>query len=169
MLIRVLEEEDASFYRQIRLTALRTDPDAYGSTYEREARFALETFAERIKPGAARFTLGAVGDGGGGTLAGIASFVREESLKTSHKGNVYGVYVAPEMRGAGVGRALMLDLIGRARALDGLEQLNLAVMSDNLAAKRLYASVGFEPYGVERRALKYGGRYFDEDFMALRL
>lgn len=50
-----------------------------------------------------------------------------------------------------------------------MEQLNLSVMSDNLAAKRLYASVGFELYGVERRALKHGGRYFDEDLLALRL
>ncbi|CAI6083791.1 GNAT family N-acetyltransferase [Cohnella sp. JJ-181] len=189
MLIRVLEEADAEAYRQIRLEALMTDPDAYGSTYERESRFTLEMFAERIKRGAGRFVLGAeareggrevgeggreVGEGGaevreGGALAGIATFVREEGMKTAHKGNVYGVYVAPHARGAGVGKALMLDLIRRARALDGMEQINLAVMSGNLPAKRLYASLGFEVYGTERRAIKYGGRYFDEDWMALRL
>lgn len=169
MFIRLLEEADAGVYRQIRLNALKTDPDAYGSTYEREAQFALETFAERIKPGVGKFVLGAADRDGQGELVGIATFVREESAKSAHKGNVYGVYVATHARGTGVGRALMLDLIGRARVLDGMEQLNLSVMSDNLAAKQLYASVGFELYGVERRALKHGGRYFDEDLMALRL
>lgn len=169
MHIRLLEEADAEEYRRIRLNALETEPDAYGSTYERESEFALETFAERIKPTAGKFALGAAADEGSRKLIGIASFVRETGMKSAHKGNVYGVYVAPEARGKGAGKALMLDLVQRARSLEGMEQINLAVVSDNVPAKRLYESLGFEVYGVERRAVKYGGRYFDEELMTLRL
>ncbi|GEO27969.1 hypothetical protein AAC03nite_37540 [Alicyclobacillus acidoterrestris] len=95
--------------------------------------------------------------------------MRENSLKTAHKGNVYGMYVAPEMRGRGLGKSLMLELINKARDCDGLEQINLTVVSKNEYAKRLYKSVGFEVYGVERNALKYNGQYFDEDLMVLFL
>jgi RimJ/RimL family protein N-acetyltransferase len=47
--------------------------------------------------------------------------------------------------------------------------MNLTVVSDNHPAKRLYESLGFETYGVERRALKYNGQYYDEDLMVLWL
>jgi len=164
-----LEETDAEEYRRIRLDALKTEPDAYGSTYERESAFALETFAERIKPTAGKFALGAVADGGSRKLIGIANFVRETGMKTAHKGNVYGVYIAPEARGKGAAKALLLELIQIARSLEGMEQINLAVIADNVPAKRLYESLGFEVYGVERRAVKSGGRYFDEELLALRL
>ena len=56
-----------------------------------------------------------------------------------------------------------------AREMDGLEQVNLCVVSNNERAKKLYQSVGFEIYGTERNALKYNDRYFDEDLMALHL
>ncbi|MNC69114.1 hypothetical protein D3C87_2208900 [compost metagenome] len=50
-----------------------------------------------------------------------------------------------------------------------MERLNLTVVSDNEPARRLYTSVGFQVYGVERKALKTGGIYYDEDLMVLEL
>lgn len=75
------------------------------------------------------------------------------------------MYVSQDMRGNGLGRLLMLELIRKAKDCDGLEQINLTVVSNKESAKQLYRSVGFEIYGVERNALKYNGQYFDEDFM----
>jgi hypothetical protein len=37
-----------------------------------------------------------------------------------------------------------------------------------VAAQKLYASVGFESYGRERRALRVGEQCIDEDYMALK-
>ncbi|BFT72233.1 GNAT family N-acetyltransferase [Paenibacillus sp. P36] len=48
-----------------------------------------------------------------------------------------------------------------------MEQINLIVLSENVIAKKLYKSLGFEIYGVEHKALKYNGQYFDEDLMVL--
>ena len=36
-------------------------------------------------------------------------------------------------------------------------------------AKSLYASFGFETYGIEKQAILFNGEYFDEDLMALHL
>ncbi|MDQ8734473.1 GNAT family N-acetyltransferase [Paenibacillus sp. LHD-38] len=166
MIIRVLDEQDAGLYQDLRLNALKNNPEAFGSTYEREEKFSLETVIERIKPTKDKFVLGAFDDGC--SLVGSVGFVRENGLKTSHKGNVFGMYVAPEGRGQGVGKSLMLELSRKAKVCDGLEQINLAVISENHAAKKLYTSIGFKVYGVEQNALKYKGQYFDEDYMVLK-
>lgn len=167
MNIRVLNESDAPFYQELRLSALKVNPEAFGSTYEREVEFPLEMVIERIKPTKDKFVLGAFDDSG--SLMGSVTFMQENSLKTSHKGNIFGMYVAPESRGYGVGKSLLHELIKKARLCEGLEQINLAVISENESAKRLYKSLGFEVYGVEPNALKYNGQYFDEDLMVLNL
>jgi RimJ/RimL family protein N-acetyltransferase len=120
-----------------------------------------------MKPASDKFVLGAFDDGG--SLVGIVAFMHESGFKTAHKGNVFGMYVAPELRGHGLGKSLMLELITNARECDGLEQINLTVVSENEFAKRLYKSVGFETYGVERNSLKFNGQYFDEDLMVLKI
>ena len=50
-----------------------------------------------------------------------------------------------------------------------VEDLCLTVVASNAAARRLYSSVGFKEYGLERRALKIDGKYYDEVLMALPL
>jgi RimJ/RimL family protein N-acetyltransferase len=47
----------------------------------------------------------------------------------------------------------------------GVELLQLAVVSDNEPARRLYARLGFVEYGIEKKSLKQGGRYTDEVLM----
>jgi ribosomal protein S18 acetylase RimI-like enzyme len=83
---------------------------------------------------------------------------------------IYSMYVAPEARGQGVGRALLSEVIARARALDGVEQVYLEVVASVPAARALYRSLNFEVYGRRARALKLDdGRYLDEELMVLWL
>ncbi len=58
------------------------------------------------------------------------------------------LYVAPERRGAGLGRALLRALEGEARAA-GVGQLHLEVERENGAARRLYVQEGFASTGRE--------------------
>ncbi|OOC62553.1 GNAT family N-acetyltransferase [Paenibacillus ihbetae] len=167
MKISVLNGADASVYQAVRLDGLRRDPYAFGSTYDRESKFSLETVSERVQPSRGKFVLGAFGEDG--SLVGIVTFMRESGIKTLHKGNVFGMYVIPEKRGMGVGRKLMEELIRRAREVEGVEQINLTVVSENHPAKQLYQSIGFQTFGLERNALKFEGQYFDEEWMVLRL
>lgn len=169
MAIRLLDENDAEAYRALRLRALRENPEAFGASYEETADRPLAEVAERLRPAGdppERFTLGAYVDG---ALAGNVTFVREQGAKVRHKGFIVGMFVAPEQRGRGLGAALMEAAIARARALPGLERINLAVVTTNVAARALYKRLRFESYGLERHALKQDGRYHDEDLMVLRL
>ncbi|WP_404427389.1 GNAT family N-acetyltransferase [Ureibacillus chungkukjangi] len=167
MNIRVLNVADAQIYHELRLRALQTDPESFGSTYEREVNFPIEAVEERIRQAEDRYVLGAFEEGG--ALVGVVRFMRDTARKSKHKGNIYGMYVAPEVRGHGVGKKLMQEAIIRAKDFDGVEQIHLQVVSKNESAKKLYQSLGFTTYGIEPRGLKEGDEYFDEDLMILIL
>ena len=77
------------------------------------------------------------------------------------------MYVRPDHRAAGIGRTLVEAIIEHAR--QHVELLQLFVIADNLPARRLYASLGFVEYGIERHATKYHGEYHDDVLMALPL
>jgi ribosomal protein S18 acetylase RimI-like enzyme len=77
------------------------------------------------------------------------------------------MYVRPDARNARIGRQLIEAVIHHAR--HHVELIQLSVVSDNQAARRLYAGLGFVEYGVEKKSLKQCGHYYDEILMALDL
>jgi RimJ/RimL family protein N-acetyltransferase len=160
--VRLLSLAEAALYREIRLEALRRDADAFSSTFEEENARPLSFFADRLANSA---VFGAFR--GTEELAGVAGFFVEPGPKHAHKGMLVGMYVRPDARRAGVGRLLVEAVIEHARSR--VELIQLSVISDNRAARRLYASLGFEEYGFEKRAMKYRGRYHDEVLMAKML
>jgi RimJ/RimL family protein N-acetyltransferase len=156
--VRRLLPEDAALYREIRLEALKTEPDWFGSTFERESPEPLEWFADRLRRAAV------FGVFSRGELVGIAGFFIRSGRKEAHKGALWGMYVRPQARGCGIARRLVEAVIDHAR--QQVEVLQLTVVKDNAAARRLYARLGFVEYGVERNSLKQNGRYWDEVLMA---
>lgn len=114
------------------------------------------------------FTLGAYADQ---VLAGVASFARDgaDREKLRHKGMLFTMYVKKEFRGQGIAGQLLGAIIERVKAIPGIEQVNLVVLSDNVHAKKLYAKFGFEKYGTELHSSKWKDAYSDEDLMVLRL
>lgn len=166
MEIKLLNIEDAELYRELRLKSLKENPEAFLTTFEIEIAKPIEQVQQNLKPTNSRFTLGVFNVN---ELVGIVTFLRESNPKTIHKGNIYAMYVSPEFRDEGIGKLLIKELVKRATLLEGLELIYLTVISNNIAAKRLYESVGFTVYGTELNALKYEEKYWDEELMVLRL
>ena len=64
---------------------------------------------------------------------------------------------------------MMEALIARLRKVEDLRQVSLSVATTQPTAKRLYATVGFQLFGLERRALQVGDDYVDEEHHVLML
>lgn len=165
--VRLLTAEDAAQYRRVRLQALAEHPEAFGSSAEDFAVQPLESVAERLANQTERFSL--FGVFVGDELVGLVGFGRDNGLKVRHRGGIYQMYVSPEQRGRGLGWQLLEYAVDYARQLPGLEEINLAVTVGNDPARRLYERFGFAFSHREPRYIKFDGRYYDIDWMTLRL
>jgi ribosomal protein S18 acetylase RimI-like enzyme len=157
--VRQLTLSDAESFRELRLEGLRLNPEAFGSTYDFEKDQPLTRYTGWLTNST---VFGAFQNS---HLIGTASFTQLSGLKDSHKGLLRAMYVRPAHRRSGAGRQLVQAVIETAR--QKVEQVQLAVVSDNQPAIRLYQSLGFRQYGLEPHALKHNGIYSNEILMSL--
>jgi ribosomal protein S18 acetylase RimI-like enzyme len=148
-----LGEDDWAVFRELRLHSLLESPDAFGSTYGEESprteRAWRDWAAGRWRGGTAAVFAGRADNGTAvGTSTG-AEYEVEPGVA-----HVYAMWVAPDARGAGVGRALVDAVADWARDR-GCDRLVLSVTESNQTARRFYQACGFEDTG-EREALREG-------------
>ncbi len=169
MEVRKLTVADAEAFWNIRLRALRDNPESFGASYEEILERGIAGITQGLRKRDTAPDDVTFGAFEGTTLVGIAGFRREEETKRRHKGVIWGMYVPQELRGKGIGKALLQAAIAYAKTLPDLEQINLSVVLTSREARHLFISLGFETYGLERRALRFNDRYFDQELMTLRL
>jgi GNAT superfamily N-acetyltransferase len=153
--VRHVEAHEAARLKTLRLRALAEDPDAFGSTYEREVELPDDWWAS----GAARSAAGreqrmfvAVADDD--RWLGMA-LARDDAGTAV----LNAMWVAPEGRGRGAGLALCDACAAWARER-GFDALYTSVVIGNAGAERLYARAGF---AFEREDTWTGhGRTLDE-------
>jgi GNAT superfamily N-acetyltransferase len=155
-----LGEDDWVAFREIRLRSLLDSPDAFGSTYGEESSQVEHAWrdwaAGRWRGGDAAVFAVRRADAAVGTATG-AEYEAEPGVA-----HVYAMWVAPDARGAGVGRALLEAVVGWARGR-GCERLVLRVTETNGTARRFYAACGFAETGV-REPLREGS---EQDVLVL--
>lgn len=97
-----------------------------------------------------------VADSGSGILGWVAFDQCRDADKTSHTGELWAIYLLPEVLGQGIGRELWL------RSLNELQQLSfydvtLWVLAQNARARQFYESAGFIPDPDSARDVAIGG------------
>lgn len=94
-----------------------------------------------------------------GKPVGLALYFDEYSTWRGRRG-VYlqDLYVAPAMRGAGLGRRLVKAVIDRTAA-EGATYMRLAVDADNKAAARFYERIGFSEVAEDQLFMLKGDAF----------
>ena len=101
-------------------------------------------------------------------VVGYASFGDWRAFDGYRHTVEHSVYVRNDQRGGGIGRALMLALIDRARAL-GKHVMVAGIEAGNTASITLHRRLGFHQVGVmEQVGMKFG-RWLDLAFLQLTL
>ncbi|NUT49251.1 MAG: GNAT family N-acetyltransferase [Saccharothrix sp.] len=135
MRLRRLGPEDWATWRDIRLTALAGDRDAFGSTLAAERRYDEARWRELLRPDRGVRVV-AEDPEPVGLVAGVPHELDPETLY------LYSMWVMPGFRRRGVGEALVGDVLAWARE-HGWARVQLRVFRGNDTARRLYARLGF--------------------------
>jgi ribosomal protein S18 acetylase RimI-like enzyme len=136
--VRAIGSDDWELARDVRLAALRDAPDAFASTYAREAAYTEERWRGWFHD---RFGMFIAYVEDRAEPAGLAGVYEEDGAA-----NLVSMWVRPDARGRGVGEALVNAAAGWARTR-GRDTLYLWVAEANEPARRLYERYGFTPTG----------------------
>ncbi len=134
---RIVDRDDWRLIRDVRLAALRTDPEAFHSTYAVEARYTEADWRRRAGGGELRVAV----DTFSGTVLGCLGTFEEPGAPPGAL-HLFGMWVAPAARGRGVARRLLEAAAEEARA-QGSDRLTLWVVRANERARTAYAGLGF--------------------------
>lgn len=122
--------------------------------------------AVRIWVGYSRIESGITAEWNGESV-GMANLYIQPYKKLAHT-CLFSIIVKNEMRGKGIGSALLEQLMQHAKAKFKIETLHLEVYEGN-PAKRLYERAGFEEFGCQTRFIKQNGKYMAKIFMQKKL
>ncbi len=103
-----------------------------------------------------------------GEVIGYATFGDWRAFDGYRHTVEHSVYVLGSQRGGGVGRALMVALMERARAL-GKHVMVAGIEAGNTASIRLHEKLGFEKVGHLSEVGTKFGTWLDLAFMQIRL
>jgi len=160
---RLLEDQDARIYRDLRLEALKESPENFATTYEEDAVKSVADFMLRLNNDFA------VGCFHAETLVGSADFYVPDAhrSKLSHKGVIAGFFVRPKYRGTSAASGMVDEIV--ANLPDTVTQLHLSVLADNPRAVAFYEKAGFSAWGTEPKGSLHDGAYLDELHMVRML
>ncbi|MFI9009820.1 GNAT family N-acetyltransferase [Actinosynnema sp. NPDC053489] len=139
MRLRRLGPADWATWRDIRLTALNSDPGAFGATLAVEGKFDEARWREQLSPDKGVWVI-AEDPEPVGLVAGVPQEAHSDVLY------LYSMWVKPEFRRRGIGEALVTDVLAWARE-HGWSKVRLRVFRGNATARRLYERLGFAGEG----------------------
>lgn len=166
LVIREGEKGDAKtlldFINQV---AGETDFLTFGHNEFLTTEAELAEFIQKCQDGSNMLML--VGDVEG-EVAGHLTFKGGERPRVEHTGE-FGITVAREYWGLGIGTRLIETLIDWARESVLIRKINLRVHENNHRAIKLYHRLGFTEEGLISREYLIDGKFYGNVFMGLPL
>ncbi len=151
-------------YKELRLEALKKEPQAFGANYNETVSKPDDVWIERVKASE-------IGDKDlmyfaevNGKLIGMIGAFFNTNEKNQVVSNIWGVYVNEQFRGKGIGKKLMEQLINRVESNNKSKIIKLKVTRNQKEALSLYQRFGFKIVGTIKYILG-DGKEHDEYIM----
>lgn len=138
-MIERLKEGDGLRLKKIRLKALKSDPDAFGTTLEKVLNFSVDVWNEQT---ITLPTFIAVHEDRDVGMVRVGVDGEDPSVCW-----LISLWVSSEVRGSGISVALIQALLKECESR-GIEKVKLDVGDDNRAAIKLYEKMGFIRNGL---------------------
>jgi ribosomal protein S18 acetylase RimI-like enzyme len=150
VLVREVRPDEWRELRELRLAALATDEDAFGDTLALARARDDDAWCVYASDGVDSVTFVAVRDG---------RFVGMSRGRVHGTGaGLYGMWVAPDARGEGLGRRLVEAVLAWSRAR-GLLRVVLDAAEHRAPARALYRRCGFVETGLRRPMDRHPGHF----------
>jgi GNAT superfamily N-acetyltransferase len=164
-LVQRLGPDDAARLVALRREALETDPLAFAASIEDDRGLSLDLVRASLADAAEQAVFGYTTRG---RLAGMVGIARGSRVKQRHTATIWGMYVSPDARSGGAGRALLDAAVACARGWR-LAHVQLSVTEAAPVARRMYETAGFRVWGREPRALRWNRRFVDDYHLQMDL
>ncbi len=140
--VRRLAVGEWQTYRDMRLKSLQESPEAFVKTYDEEKDFEESVWLDRMRRADRLIATQ------NGTDIGILS-MRPADEEFEDAGEIFGLWVRPELRGQGVAVALFQEAVAEALK-DGHEHLVYWVGTENGPGVAFASARGFRPSEARR-------------------
>ncbi len=161
-MIKKLNKNDWQEWKEIRLEALKKSPDSFLSSFEEENKNPDNIWIEQLES-SIKFGY-FIND----KIVGCCGLLIEKAAKISHTATLIRMYVKDEVRGGGVGLALVNFIKDYAKK-NHIKHLYLGCNAENLGAVKLYKKCGFKIYGTRPDYTKVGNKFYDDLIMMCEL
>jgi len=155
---RLVTTSDWKQYKEIRLEALQKEPQAFGSSYNREKDRTEEEWRDKLSQSEnsqGKSFFYAVSEGKNFVAMGGA--YQDEN----DEWNIISIYTKKEYRGRGLGQTIINSIIGELKDRK-IKRAYLSVNSFQKTAQRLYEKNGFIVTRIIKDQLLGDGSYYDE-------
>lgn len=129
-------------FKEIRLAALKEEPQAFGSSYAKDEAYPDSIWQERLRDGESNkgIYLFAKLEG---KIIGMVMGGRTDEDKHAHLAHIWGTYDS-KSRGKGVGKELMQRVIEELGKDADIQKIRVGVNAEQKLAIKLYESFGFK-------------------------
>jgi ribosomal protein S18 acetylase RimI-like enzyme len=141
-----------------RLEALKTDPQAYGASYDENVKHPDSYWKQRLSDAADGTTSWLLFARQGECLVGMVGAL---ALFSEGAARVIAVYVTPDTRGQGTSMRLMEALLDELRRHPSFKRVILSVIVEQVAAVALYRRLGFNVISENTTRLGDGNDHVD--------
>lgn len=165
---RRLSLDDALLYKEMRLKALQTNPEAFLSTFDAEITKGENAFAYELKVAHQPSIWGYYGVFVDQKLVGFCQISKSYLAKQRHIAFLYNLYVNPDFRGQGLAKKIVNFVLEKMKS-EQIERVYISYLAKNKCVDGFYDHLGFTRCGLKPQAAKSGDEYDDEIMMTLEL